>query len=563
MDAVDQSGAQPKAPEQAHGTDSTRNGLPPRKNIVVCCDGTGNEFAGAGAKNANSNVVKLYTALHLDETQYAYYHPGVGTMGDPTRKGIARGWSVITGLAFGSGFEEHVLDAYRYLMQHYNHGDTVFLFGFSRGSYCARALAGLLNGYGLLCRGNEGHLPYAWRAYTKKVEIQLEKQSGKIPTDYSFRDTFCHKDFMIRFVGLFDTVSSVGWVSSPLQLLHLAQNSSIMYGRHAVSIDERRCFYQDNLWGTPVPVDVPPYLNNKRIERGIPDVQDIKQVWFSGVHSDVGGSYAQDDSYPANITLNWMLTEAEQFGLQIRPEFRLGLDPSRRKVVLAEPLAPGDDPNDELASLVPIYTPPTSRKINVSLTWKWWALEIFPHRYYTNDDQRKPKLRIPLGDYREIPYGALVHQSVVDRWDSDASYRPPTLNPKKLEPTEDKDILKFLPGKRKKQWRENMLIVLLVGLIEIALGLVIADKLLHLFAWSLSWTIDITLCAARKVLSKKDCMKLTVHLKPAFHCAHVYFVTHWCVWRWLWPFVLAIAIVILHRLGKRVWTLLKKIWARI
>ena len=170
------------------------------KSIFVCCDGTGNEFAAKDSLDGNSNVVKLYTALRLDKNHVAYYHPGVGTLGDPTKKGLARRWSMVEGLAFGVGFRDNVLDAYRYLMQHYAAGDRVYIYGFSRGAYTARALAGLLHGYGLLCRGNEGHIPYAWRMYTEKVASQKELNAHTITTDTSFRDTFSHKNFSIYFV---------------------------------------------------------------------------------------------------------------------------------------------------------------------------------------------------------------------------------------------------------------------------------------------------------------------------------------------------------------------------
>ena len=138
---------------------------PNAKKIFIFLDGTGNEFiAASDPTKANSNVVKLYTTLKVGGDQVAYYHPGVGTMGDPTvRWRIPRYWSMVKGLAFGAGFKDNVLEAYRYLMEVYNDGDQIFIFGFPRGSYTARALASLLHGYGLLCRGNEGHILYAWR----------------------------------------------------------------------------------------------------------------------------------------------------------------------------------------------------------------------------------------------------------------------------------------------------------------------------------------------------------------------------------------------------------------
>src|ERR1700750_2287712 len=116
------------------------------KNIVICCDGTGNEFG-----DSNSNVVKLASTLVIDEQQVSYYHPGVGIMGSLTvRTWVEKKCDVIRGLAFGYGITLCITDAYRYLMQTYKPGDQIYLFGFSRGAYAARALGGPLHMYGLL-----------------------------------------------------------------------------------------------------------------------------------------------------------------------------------------------------------------------------------------------------------------------------------------------------------------------------------------------------------------------------------------------------------------------------
>ncbi len=236
------------------------------------------------------------------------------------RHWIPRKWSVVKGLAFGAGFKDNVFDAYRYLMEVYNEGDHIYLFGFSRGAYTARALAGLLHGYGLLHRGNEGHLAYAWRLFVgevKKQRRQLKKEGGKrnvanahtILHDTAFASTFS-RPVRLRFVGVWDTVSSVGWIYEPLRLLSLAQNEIIDVARHAVSIDERRSFFRDNLYGPPV--------NDK---------QDITQLWFPGVHSDVGGSYPRRIPAPPVTTLKWMLGELANNGAilcQDRVELVLG-----------------------------------------------------------------------------------------------------------------------------------------------------------------------------------------------------------------------------------------------
>lgn len=366
---------------------------PGKKNIVICCDGTGNQFG-----DSNSNVVKLYTALTIDNEQVGYYHPGVGTMGDPAaRNRISSFWSVVTGLAFGAGFKANVLDAYRYLMETYNDGDCVHLFGFSRGAYTARALAGLLDGYGLLCKGNEGHIPYAWRLYLDQLKDRSRRTIDE-GDNYAaaFKETFSHADFRIRFLGLWDTVSSVGWVSTPMRLFNVAQNRSVDIIRHAVSIDERRCFYTDNLYGNALPG------------------QDVRQVWFAGVHSDVGGSYSQDTSGLANITLRWMIEEARshQAGILFNDE--------RVKLVL------GEDSN-AYPEARRMYHTPSSTQLHVSLTGWWWLLEFLPHRYYDKDDTQEQR-RIPFGSRRKLPCGALVHHSVYDRMHvGDSTYKPKNL----------------------------------------------------------------------------------------------------------------------------------------
>jgi len=120
------------------------------KRIVVCCDGTGNEYG-----DRNSNVVKLYDVmLKQAGRQVAYYHPGVGTMGAKNALStLGKAWTKVRGLAFGYGLSENIADAYQFLMHNYELGDQIFIFGFSRGAYTARALCGMLQMFGLLNRG--------------------------------------------------------------------------------------------------------------------------------------------------------------------------------------------------------------------------------------------------------------------------------------------------------------------------------------------------------------------------------------------------------------------------
>lgn len=353
------------------------------KNIVICCDGTGNEFG-----DHNSNVVKLYGTLIIDGLrQTGYYHPGVGTMGAPTaRNRISKAWSIVMGLAFGAGLLANVSDAYRYLMNVYEDGDRVFLFGFSRGAYTARALAGVLQMFGLLCPGNDGLIPYVISLYAKRTR-KAGGMTHSFQVAQGFKATFC-RHCPLHFVGVWDTVSSVGWIWDPLKLPYTAQNPDMAVGRHALSIDERRCYFRNNLWGVQL------------------HGQNIKQVWFAGVHSDVGGSYSYMESGLSQIALEWMLCEASSCGLLI--------DLPRARSALGKLPPP------------PPVAPDARSATHNSLTFWWWLLEYLPHSYYDSVSKRV-RWRIPFGARRVIPDGSLLHVSVYEKLRIDASYKPPNL----------------------------------------------------------------------------------------------------------------------------------------
>ncbi len=350
------------------------------RNIVVCCDGTNNEFGVH-----NTNVVRLYSVLEHSPEQVSYYHPGLGSMGSPyALNGFSRLWTKIFGLAFGYGISHHLADQYAWLMENLRADDRLFVFGFSRGAYTARALCAMLHVCGLIRCGDVALVPYAIRLM-KKYGKQGSPEIAK-----KFRAAFSSMDVKPHFVGVWDTVSSVGQVYTPLKLPYTAFNPDIVTGRHAVSIDERRAFYRQNLWSPA---------------KG----QDIQQVWFPGVHSDIGGGYAEENSGLAKITLEWMIREARNAGLRVLSD--------RVESVLGRG-------RDGAAA-----KPNPAAMLHNSLTLWWRVLEVFPRLPY-NHITRKRGFRVPLGRWRRIPEGSLVHESAFLRMSAqlDKPYRPKNLS---------------------------------------------------------------------------------------------------------------------------------------
>ena len=358
------------------------------KNIVLCCDGTGNEYG-----DENSNVVKLYWTLPAGQKQSAYYHPGVGTMGARNAlTSIGKWWTRARGLAFGYGFSDNIADVYSFLMGEFTPGDSIFIFGFSRGSYTARALCGMLHMFGLLNPGNEALVPYIVRLYKSNDPCKFKIAKG-------FENTFS-VPCTPHFLGLWDTVSSVGWILDPIytkggRLPYTASLPGIPYLRHAVSIDERRAFFRQNLMHPS------------------PPCPDFKEVWFAGVHSDVGGSYPEDESDLSKIALRWMLCEAQSAGLIFDPQ----------KFI------------DVLGGSLPYPAPSPLGKLHKSLHGLWWLGELWPKltSYAVNipgqaAPQWKRRIWFNLGRRRLIHDGARIHQTVFDRIaDPAMNYQPKNL----------------------------------------------------------------------------------------------------------------------------------------
>lgn len=356
--------------------------MPNPKNIVICCDGTDNQFSGD-----HTNVIRTYKVAVRSPQQVTYYNCGVGTIPEPWNTGhISQRWSILKGLAMGSGFMQNIEDAYRFLMLNYKTGDKIYLFGFSRGAFTVRALAGMLYSVGLLYPGSENLIRYAqeyWQKDHRSRNQNAPKSAGQRLCE-EFKKTLA-RSCPVHFIGAWDTVSSVGIINQFKSFPFTARNPEVSHVRHAVSIDERRSCFRQNLMFQAYPS------------------QDIKNVWFAGVHADVGGGYPSDQSGLAKLTFEWMMREAAVFGFQIDT-----------RALQHELYIVGSSPNK--------YGVPHNQLIK-----GWWLLELIPMKKYrqivdkkTNKKIGKHKWVIPMGKTRDVMRNAaddevFLHQSVLDR----------------------------------------------------------------------------------------------------------------------------------------------------
>lgn len=359
------------------------------KNIVICCDGTSNDVT-----NDSTNVLRLYRSLERNDDQLTYYDAGVGTVSDPTRltwwgKQLSRKLD----MGIGHSVRENVCKAYRFLCEHYDPGDQIYLFGFSRGAYTVRALAGMIHFLGVARRELAGLDRLAWAIYAD--DDQSLPVSKRFASGSRFRHAFgIATPVRIHFVGVWDTVSAYGFIWNLRTVPYTANNPTIDHIRHAVAIDEHRACFQANLFR--------PNLVKQH--------KSYKQRWFAGAHADVGGGYEESENGLAKITLEWMYAEAEAFGCQFvagQKEYFLG-----RK-------GNGVSLGDVMA------------KAHNSTTGLWHLLEFLPRKQWDHDSEPEEMRWFAPNLYcrRKIPSDAVFHPSVEAKLRQDPSYRPPNLPP--------------------------------------------------------------------------------------------------------------------------------------
>ncbi len=274
------------------------------KRLIVCCDGTWNTADQASdGRPCPTNVTKVALSIAPVDSagvrQCVYYHTGVGT---------SRG-ERLWGGAFGVGLSRNVVDGYQFLVDNYEPEDELYFFGFSRGAFTARSMAGLVRSCGILRRENARRIDQAWALYRSAADHPRGVASTLFRQAYAF-------DPPIHFIGVWDTVGALGvpvlgprWLTPLMRRFnrrwefHDTKLSTRVRGAfHALAIDERRAAFEPTLWHQqPGAVG-----------------QELKQVWFTGVHCDIGGGLT--DSSLSDIALLWMVARAREYGLEFLPE---------------------------------------------------------------------------------------------------------------------------------------------------------------------------------------------------------------------------------------------------
>lgn len=300
------------------------------KRIIILSDGTGN----SAARVWRTNVWRTFEALDLARSdQVAFYDDGVGTS---SFKPLA-----LLGGAFGYGLKRNVLDIYKFVCRNYrsaaeyravnvdSEDDQIFAFGFSRGAFTIRVVAGLIADQGLVSHASEEELgskaASAYRAYRAKHYhsiLGIERPARAIRSLFlsSRHDPNERPVKKIRFLGLWDTVAAYGlpvdeWTRGisqwiwPLELPSRRLHEKVERACHALSLDDERTTFHPVLWDES-------RQQNPEGPEWATESQTISQVWFAGVHANVGGGYP-DDSL-ACVPLTWMMTEAAKCGLAIK-----------------------------------------------------------------------------------------------------------------------------------------------------------------------------------------------------------------------------------------------------
>ncbi len=342
------------------------------KRLIICCDGTWNRADHAvDGQPCPTNVVRLAFRLAKrdgDIPQIVFYSQGVGTGNALDR---------FTGGAFGNGLEDNLFDAYRFLVANYAPGDEIHLFGFSRGAFTARSIAGMIRKTGILERRHV-------LKYADALALYRSDDGPDEPAPTRFRERHAIGGLQrteIRFIGVWDTVGALGIPIRGLRSLTRGKHQfhdtelsgSVRHAAHALAIDERRTPFKPTLWEyQPKPG------------------QTVVQMWFPGVHSDIGGGYAERGL--SDLTLQWMIDQASAAGLVFDGD-----------AIDAHPITPNP------------HAPITQSKTGLYRLTRGIDREIGESTRRVRGEAEQDRGRDPTQH---------VHESALLRWDADPRYRP-------------------------------------------------------------------------------------------------------------------------------------------
>lgn len=355
--------------------------MPDVKRISLFLDGTWNNVA------ANTNVWRLKSLCDSTPEQLVYYSAGVGTQ---TGEHLSGGM-------FGIGIDKEVTDAYEWLIEHYEADAQLFIFGFSRGAFTARSLAGFISKCGLLQAGSPVSIKQMFERYRKGTAISILKLANTPDNDLSPEDKlikFYSQSIPIWFQGVWDTVGALG---VPLPFIPKVSHEDFAFletdlrindthAYHALAIDEHREAFAPTLWvkSTPKQGDSPAPR----------DLYHVEQRWFAGAHANVGGGYEND--LLAEVPLCWLKSKAVAHGLQFRHDVVIDGDVNA---------CPVRDSYAEMAHGV------------------YKAITLGKEHFRTIGAEP-----VDTGDALRTTINETIDASVFDRWRSDATYRPKNLS---------------------------------------------------------------------------------------------------------------------------------------
>lgn len=265
------------------------------KRIAICCDGTWD------SPQSDTNVFKISNLIKFAEgVQVVHYHSGVGASGNIFQK--------LAGGITGAGLDDNIMEAYEYIVANYLDNDEIYLFGFSRGAYTARSLAGFIRKCGILKPMYKDKIKEAFALYRKRDEDNGadSDEAVKFRKDYSI-------EVGIKFIGVWDTVGDLGIPLKWFQFINANKykfhdvelSSKVKFAYHAIGVDEHREIF-----------DVTPWKRSKNATEET--IQTIEQVWFTGAHGNIGGGLNEKNASGgmlSNHTLKWMIEKAKGAGL--------------------------------------------------------------------------------------------------------------------------------------------------------------------------------------------------------------------------------------------------------